>query len=33
MAYFKKKYGKDQTPMPFDMKRFSYGGFKVEVGM
>jgi uncharacterized protein YbaA (DUF1428 family) len=19
-------------PMPFDMKRFSYGGFKVEVG-
>jgi uncharacterized protein YbaA (DUF1428 family) len=32
MAHFEKKYGKDM-PMPFDMKRFAYGGFKVEVGM
>lgn len=31
MAYFEKKYGKDQMQMPFDMKRFAYGGFKVEV--
>ena len=30
MAYFEKKYG-NEMPMPFDMKRFSYGGFKVEV--
>lgn len=31
MAYFDKKYaGKDQD-MPFDMKRFAYGGFSVEV--
>ena len=33
MAYFDKKYAKDEMQMPFDMKRFSYGGFKVEVGM
>jgi len=33
MAYFEKKYGKDMMAMPFDMERFSYGGFKVEVGM
>jgi uncharacterized protein YbaA (DUF1428 family) len=33
MAYFTKKYAKDQMSMPFDMKRFAYGGFKVEVGM
>ena len=33
MSYFDKKYGKKMTPMPFDMKRFTYGGFKVEVGM
>lgn len=33
MAYFEKKYGKDMMPMPFDMKRFSYAGFKVVVGM
>lgn len=34
MAYFDKKYGKDgMKEMPFDMKRFSYAGFKVEVGM
>lgn len=32
MAYFDKKYGKDM-PMPFDMKRFAYAGFKVEVGI
>lgn len=32
MAYFEKKYTKDQMQMPFDMKRFAYGGFKVEVG-
>ena len=31
MAYFSKKYGKDMMQMPFDMKRFAYGGFKVEV--
>lgn len=32
MAYFSKKYGKDMSqPMPFDMKRFAYGGFKVMV--
>lgn len=33
MAYFEKKYGKHDMQMPFDMKRFSYGGFKVEIGM
>lgn len=33
MAFFSKKYKKEQMQMPFDMKRFSYGGFKVEVGM
>lgn len=33
MAYFEKKYGKDKMQMPFDMKRFAYAGFKVEVGM
>ena len=32
MDHFEKKYGKDKMDMPFDMKRFSYGGFKVEVG-
>jgi uncharacterized protein YbaA (DUF1428 family) len=32
MDYFEKKYGKDKMDMPFDMKRFSYAGFKVEVG-
>jgi len=32
MAFFEQKYGNDMK-MPFDMKRFSYGGFKVEVGM
>lgn len=31
MAYFEKKYEGKDTPMPFDMKRMSYGGFKVEV--
>lgn len=32
MAYFAKKYGNDMSqPMPFDMKRFAYGGFKVAV--
>lgn len=31
MAYFEKKYGQNQMQMPFDMKRFSYAGFKVEV--
>lgn len=30
MAYFEKKYGNNMD-MPFDMKRFSYAGFKVEV--
>ncbi len=33
MAFFAKKYGKKMMQMPFDMKRFAYGGFKVEVGM
>lgn len=33
MAYFDKKYNDDEMQMPFDMKRFAYGGFKVEVGM
>jgi uncharacterized protein YbaA (DUF1428 family) len=32
MAYFEKKYGPKQMDMPFDMKRFSYAGFKVVVG-
>jgi len=32
-AFFEKKYGKDMMQMPFDMKRFAYAGFKVEVGM
>ncbi len=32
MAYFAKKYGPKEMDMPFDMKRFSYGGFTVEVG-
>lgn len=32
MAYFAKKYDKEMSQsMPFDMKRFSYGGFKVMV--
>lgn len=30
MDFFQKKYG-DNMQMPFDMKRFSYAGFKVEV--
>ncbi len=31
MAFFEKKYGNNMD-MPFDMKRFSYAGFTVEVG-
>ena len=32
MAYFTKKYGQDMSKaMPFDMNRFSFGGFKVMV--
>ena len=31
MAYFSKKYANNQMAMPFDMKRFAYGGFKVIV--
>ena len=32
MAYFAKKYGEEMSKsMPFDMKRFSFGGFKVVV--
>lgn len=31
MAYFDKKYTGVQPPMPFDDKRFSYGGFITEV--
>jgi len=33
MAYFAEKYGQKPMEMPFDMKRFAYGGFKVEVGI
>lgn len=33
MEYFDKKYAnKKPDDMPFDMKRFAYGGFTVEVG-
>lgn len=32
MAYFDKKYKSKPMDMPFDMKRFSYAGFTVEVG-
>lgn len=32
MAFFEKKYGPKMMDMPFDMKRFSYAGFTVEVG-
>lgn len=32
MAFFEKKYGNNMMQMPFDMKRFAYGGFTVEVG-
>lgn len=32
MNFFAKKYGNKPMDMPFDMKRFSYAGFKVEVG-
>lgn len=32
MAYFEKKYGKNNMSMPFDMKRFAYAGFTVVVG-
>ena len=31
MAYFDEKYKDKEVPMPFDMKRMAYGGFKVEV--
>lgn len=31
MAYFAKKYPNEAMSMPFDMKRFSYAGFKVVV--
>lgn len=33
MAYFEEKYGKNMMQMPFDMKRFAFGGFKVAVGI
>ena len=32
MAFFEKKYGPKMMDMPYDMKRFSYAGFSVEVG-
>jgi len=32
MTYFEKKYAKAEMQMPFDMKRFAYGGFTVAVG-
>lgn len=31
MEYFEKKYSGKNQDMPFDMKRFAYGGFTVEV--
>jgi uncharacterized protein YbaA (DUF1428 family) len=31
MAYFDEKYAGKAMPILFDMKRFSYGGFSVEV--
>lgn len=31
MAYFDKKYAGKNMPMPFDMKRLAYGGFKTQV--
>ncbi len=31
MKYFDEKYGESMKDMPFDMKRFAYGGFKTEV--
>jgi alkaline phosphatase len=31
MAHFDKKYAGKDMPMPFDMKRFAYAGFKTEV--
>jgi len=33
MAYFEKKYGKNNMPMHFDMKRFAFAGFQVEEGV
>lgn len=33
MAYFEKKYDKNNMPMPFEMNRFAYAGFKVVVGI
>lgn len=33
MAHFAKKYPGEAMNMPFDMKRFAYAGFKVEVGV
>ena len=31
MKFFDEKYGANNMPMPFNMKRFAFGGFKVEV--
>ena len=31
MAYFDEKYAGKDMPMPFDMKRFAFGGFTTEV--
>lgn len=31
MAYFSKKYGAEMSAMPFDMRRFAMGGFKIVV--
>lgn len=31
MAFFDEKYKGKDMPMPFDMKRFAYGGFATEV--
>lgn len=32
MAHLEKKYSENEMQMPFDMARFSYAGFTVEVG-
>ncbi len=32
MEHFSKKYADKNQDMPFDMKRFAYGGFTIEVG-
>jgi uncharacterized protein YbaA (DUF1428 family) len=31
MAYFEKKYAKENMPMPFDVAKMAYGGFRTIV--